>query len=93
MSNSAKRVTKKSKFLPEDLEDFLDAANLAKETCKTKKPMKRQQVIEVADEDLSEIAEPYQPSSKKNKVPLEVETGKVVQEKVLKAMASHLNAR
>lgn len=88
-----KKSTKVSKFVPEDISEFINESQFLKTSPKGKKTQKRQRTDANDEEDISKLIGQYQASAKKKKVEASMETCKESRQKLLEVMGHQLEAR
>ncbi|CAG4939567.1 unnamed protein product [Colias eurytheme] len=82
----------KSKFVPDDLSDFLNESQFLKDSPKKKKPQKRQK-IDQGDENVPNILEFNDQNPKKKKIHQETEVCGESRQKILNIMNCQLESR
>ncbi|XP_063825075.1 synaptonemal complex protein 3-like [Ostrinia nubilalis] len=93
MSNF-KKSAKASKFVADDISEFINESQFLKDSPKVKKTQKRQRTAETnEEEDISKLIGQYQASAKKKKADVSVETCKESRQKLLDVMSHQLDAR
>lgn len=88
-----KKTTKASKFIPEDINEFINESQFLKNSPKVKKTQKRQRTDTNEEEDISKLIGQYQASAKKKKVEASIETCKESRQKLIEVMSHQLETR
>lgn len=92
MSNF-KKSAKASKYVAEDISEFINESQFLKDSPKVKKTSKRQKTEPTEEEDISKLIGQYQASAKKRKADVSVETCKESRQKLIDVMSHQLEAR